>query len=194
MAVLPAVAIGASLLGGATSAIGASAAGEAKAGMYNYQAGVADVNKKISLQNAAYARDTGETKSYESGLRTRFQQGKIKTAQGAGGLDVNSGSAKATQDSQRDIGRMDQSIIRSNAARQAYGFDTEAVKFGAEAEMDRSAASNARTAGTMGALSSILGTAASVSSKWMQWGSVAGGGTGQGDSGYSDKPTSGWDE
>lgn len=193
MAVLPAVAIGASLLGGATSAIGAAQAGDAKAGMYNYQAGVADVNKKISLQNAAYARDTGESKAFESGLRTRFQEGKIKTAQGASGLDVNSGSAKATQDSQRDIGRLDQGIIRSNSARQAYGFDTEAVKYGAEGEMDRSAASNARTAGNIGAISSILGTAASVSSKWLQWGSVAGGGLGNGDAGGG-KPTPGLDE
>lgn len=193
MAVLPAIGLASTALGAVTGAIGSSYAGEAKANMYQYQAGVADINKKIASQNADYSRQVGEVKAQDSGLKTMFQVGKMKAAQGASGLDVNSGSASATRDSQTLIGQHDQATIRSNAARMAYGYDIEAVKYGAEADMDRMAASNAKQAGGLGAISSILGGAASVSSKWLQGSSAGawGGSGGSSDGGY--KPTSSWD-
>lgn len=195
MAPLPLAGIGlaSTAIGAGVSAVGASYTGQAKSNMYNYQAGVADLNKKIASQNADYSREVGEVKAQDSGLRTEFQVGKMKAAQGATGLDVNSGSALATRQSQTLIGQHDQGTIRSNAARQAYGFDIEAIKYGAEGDMLRTAGKNAIEAGNLGAVSSILGGASSVASKWLQGTSagVWGGTGGSSDGGY--KPTSSWD-
>lgn len=195
MAPLPLAGIGlaSTAIGAGVSAVGASYTGQAKSDMYNYQAGVADLNKKIASQNADYSREVGEVKAQDSGLRTEFQVGKMKAAQGATGLDVNSGSALATRQSQTLIGQHDQGTIRSNAARQAYGFDIEAIKYGAEGDMLRTAGKNAIEAGNLGAVSSILGGASSVASKWLQGTSagVWGGTGGSSDGGY--KPTSSWD-
>lgn len=198
MAPLPLAGIGlaSTAIGAGVSAVGSSYAGQAKSDMYNYQAGVADLNKKIASQNADYSREVGEVKAQDSGLRTEFQVGKMKAAQGGSGLDVNSGSALATRQSQTLIGQHDQGTIRSNAARQAYGFDIEAIKYGAEGDMLRTAGKNAIEAGNLGAVSSILGGASSVASKWLQgtsagvWGGTGGSG-GSSDGGY--KPTSSWD-
>lgn len=195
MAPLPLAGIGlaSTAIGAGVSAVGSSYAGQAKSDMYNYQAGVADLNKKIASQNADYSREVGEVKAQDSGLRTEFQVGKMKAAQGGSGLDVNSGSALATRQSQTLIGQHDQGTIRSNAARQAYGFDIEAIKYGAEGDMLRTAGKNAIEAGNLGAVSSILGGASSVASKWLQGTSagVWGGSGGSSDGGY--KPTSSWD-
>lgn len=195
MATLPLAGIGlaSTAIGAGVSAVGSSYAGQAKSDMYNYQAGVADLNKKIASQNADYSREVGEVKAQDSGLRTEFQVGKMKAAQGGSGLDVNSGSALATRQSQTLIGQHDQGTIRSNAARQAYGFDIEAIKYGAEGDMLRTAGKNAIEAGNLGAVSSILGGASSVASKWLQGTSagVWGGSGGSSDGGY--KPTSSWD-
>lgn len=195
MAPLPLAGIGlaSTAIGAGVSAVGSSYAGQAKSNMYNYQAGVADLNKKIASQNADYSREVGEVKAQDSGLRTEFQVGKMKAAQGGSGLDVNSGSALATRQSQTLIGQHDQGTIRSNAARQAYGFDIEAIKYGAEGDMLRTAGKNAIEAGNLGAVSSILGGASSVASKWLQGTSagVWGGTGGSSDGGY--KPTSSWD-
>jgi predicted RNA-binding protein len=107
--------------------MGKSFESKAQSNMYQYQAGMAQINKQIDEQNAAYARSVGEVEAQKSGMRSRFQLGGIKVAKAAGNIDVNSGSAREVQDSQEAIGQHDQSIIRSNAARQAYGYDVEAT-------------------------------------------------------------------
>ena len=66
----------------------------------------------------------------------------------------------------------DQGIVHTNAARGAYGYEVESAKFDAEAGADRAAASNAEESGMIGAMTSLLSGASSVSSKWMQGSSM----------------------
>ena len=154
-------------------AVGATNQGAAQQQMNAYQAGIAQVNSTIDKQNASWALETGEVEALKSGQKTGFTVATEKTAQSGSGLDVNTGSAAAVRDSTLKIGQIDQGIIKTNSARRAYGFTVEAAAEDAEAVMDITAGDNAVKAGTLGAVTSLLGGASSVSSKWIQ-GSQAG--------------------
>lgn len=187
--VLALASIGATAAGAGVSAYGASQAGEASSKMFNYKAGVAQVNKQIAEQNADYAVRVGETKAQRSGMETRGRLGKIRSIQGASGLDVNKGSAQRVRDSAGDLGRYDASVIRSDAAKRAYGYDVEALGYESQSNLDVMSGDQASKAGKIGAISSILGGVSSVSSKWLQ-GSQSGiwGGGGDRYSGMGDGP------
>lgn len=164
---IAAVGMGASVLGGAVNTAGALWGGQAKSNMYKYQAGVARINANIARKNAEYSRYMGEHEAQRVGMKGRFEQGQTKVAQSSRGLDVNSGSAEALRDSQGELSRHDQTVTRATAARRAYGFDVEATNKEAEARMAETSADNAKTASYFEAAGSILGTASSVSSKWL---------------------------
>src|SRR6266446_6811854 len=106
--------------GAIVGAIGSSYKGQAESNMYNYQAGVAQVNEQIAKQNAAYEKELGETQAQEAGMKTRAEMGQIKAAQGASGLDVNCCSAVDVQKSAQEVGTFNETMIRSNAAKRAY--------------------------------------------------------------------------
>lgn len=164
---LAAVGGGISLAGGVASAMGARYAADAKANMYEYQAGVAKLNEQIEKQNADYARKSGEVSASIVGAKAKQQMGLIKAGQGASGLDVNSGSNVQVQESQQNTASFDQATTRSNAARQAYGYETGAVTQQANQGLSRMGAEAARTSGDLNVASSIIGSVGSVASKWM---------------------------
>lgn len=158
--------IASTALGAVTGAAGSIAKGQAEAGMYNYQASVAKVNQQIALQNADYEYARGEVEAQQAGMATRAQIGKTKAIQSASGLDVNTGSAAIVRQSEAEIGVENVAVIRNDAARRAYGQKIQAMQADTQAKIDTMAASNAERAGQIGAISSILGGAGSVASKW----------------------------
>lgn len=186
-AAMGAIGIGATIAGGIVSAEGAKTTAQATQNSFNYQAGVAQLNSQIDLQNADYARDQGETKAMQYGMKAGQQQAAIKNAQAASGLDVNSGSALAVQQSQKQITGIDTAQIRSNAAKVAYDYDVKSTMDLNQATLDVMGGQNAIIAGNIQAESSILGSVGSVASKWSA-GSSAGlfGGTSGGSSGGKD--------
>lgn len=142
--------------------------GGAKADAYKYQSSMALYNAQIAKQNQKYALDVGEQQAERQGIAGAAQAGQIKAAQGASGVDVNSGSAKDVQSSQHLVSQMDLNTIREKAAKTAYDFSVQATNYENQAKGYNKAASNARTEGVLGAVSSFIGTVGSVSSKWMQ--------------------------
>lgn len=179
---LAGVGIGASILGTGLGMAGAQTSTDAalrqnraQVSAYQYQAGVADLNRKIAEQNRDYAVAAGEQEAMGYGLKARQQMGKIKVAQGASGLDVNSGSAVDVRESQKLVAGMDMATIRNNAARVAYGHAMEAASATAQkglyekAAADTSAAEGSiKKSGKIAMLSSLISGASSVSSKWLQ--------------------------
>lgn len=187
--------IASSVAGAGASAAGASLKGEAEsshlqyqagvdeyqASIYKYQSGVAMVNKQIAEQNADYARSVGETQAQTEGMKTRASLGTVRAAQGASGLAIGEGSSADVTSSVGAIGDLNSAIIRSNAAKQAYGFEVEAVQneaqskvFDLSAEKAKLAAQGSRTgaeyakrAGTLGVTSAVIGGVGSVASKWL---------------------------
>jgi hypothetical protein len=164
---LSAIGIGASAGGSLLGAAGNIFSGQANSSMYSYQAGVAKVNQQIALQNADYSTAVGEVQAQQSGMKTAAEIGTTKATQGASGIDVNTGSAAAVRTSEEQLGEENQAIIRSDAAKRAYGYEVEAQSQGASANMYSAAASNSKTSGLLGAFGSILGGVSSVSSKWL---------------------------
>ncbi len=156
----------AQVAGGLTSAYGAEAKGSADQAMYNYQAGVATLNASIAKQNADYTRTAGGTAAFQSGLKTADIVGRQTVAQGASGVDVNSGSSKAVRDTTTQLGEYDQNLIRTNYAKKAYGYDVESATKTAEAGADVIAGQQAKKAADISAVSSILGSVSSVAGKW----------------------------
>jgi len=126
------------------------------------------VNKQIAQQNSEYARAAGESEAQAEGMKARAGIGETKAQQGAGGLDVNSGSNAQVRQSEEELGEYNQSVIRSNAAKKAYGYEVDAQNFQSQAALDQMASSTSKTSGFIGAVTSILGGAASVSGKWSQ--------------------------
>lgn len=157
-----------SAVGGLLGAFGSVYKGQAQANMYNYQAGIAQMNQQISLQNADYERNVGEVQAQESGMKTRAQVGQTEAAQAGSGLDVNRGSAAAVRSSEIEIGQQDENIIRANAARRAYGYEVEATQESAQAGLYRMAAETSQTSGDIGAATSLLSGGTSVADKWLQ--------------------------
>jgi hypothetical protein len=171
------IGMGASLAGGILGAQGAKQSAASQQQMYNYQAGIAKINSQIDLQNRDYALNVGEIQATKFGLQEAQQEGHIRTQQSASNLDVNSGSNLDVQTSQRKLGQMDLTQIRSNAAKTAYDFDVKSTMDLNQSTLDIMGGQNAITAGNIQAEASIIGSVGSVSSKWMQgnqagmWGS-----------------------
>lgn len=164
---LATIGTGASAAGGITGAIGSIIGGNASKKMYDYQAGIAKINQRNALQDADYARSVGETEAQTSGMKTRFTRGKIVSGQSASGLDVNSGSNQRVQEGEQAIGTHDQAVIRSSAAKRAYGYETEAATDSAQSEVYKMSGQQSQRAGQIGAATSILGGATSVAGKWL---------------------------
>lgn len=181
-----ALGMGATAGGSLLSAGGSIASGFSNSAMFSYQSAISKLKAQVADQNAEFAIQTGEQTALKTGLAQGQRFGQIVTAQGASGFDVNSGSNKQVQDSQRMLDRMDQNQIRSNAARTAYGYKIEGAMDTAEASAYSLASDKALAAGGIGAASSILGGAASVSSEWLQgqrvglWGGTAASTSGNG--------------
>ena len=158
----------ASAIGGLVSAGGSMYQGQAQSNMFGYQAGVARVNKVLADQDAAYARAAGEVEAQQIGMRGRAQVGATKVGFAAGNIDTSTGSAKQVLGSETELTQYSEALTRANAAKKAYGFEVGGAMDTAQAGAYDVAATTSKTAGDIGAVSSILGAAGNVSSKWMQ--------------------------
>jgi len=160
-----------------------------------YLADVSRINQRISKENASYERDRGEVMAGEAGMEARANLGAAKAAQASSGIDIGSGSASRVRESMIEIGSFNQAMIRSNAAKVAYGYEVEATQAEAQAaihdmqsDLDKMNAQNATTAagitrqglpllqraydvagqaGNVNALGSLVTMGGSIASKWM---------------------------
>lgn len=163
-----------SAIGGLGKAYGAlsTASALSKAGLY--QAAILRQNADLALRNADLEMATGGAAAQRQELKTQQQVGAIEAAQGASNVDVGSGSAPRVRAGQAEVGTLDAMTELSNAARRAYGFDVQAQGFGEEATLATREASQARTAGTVEALGSLIGGASSVANQYAKWKALAG--------------------
>lgn len=141
-------------------------AGTATQKMDAYKATVARNNARQAEANADYAINAGIAKAEKSSLKSRAVVGRIKAAQAANNIDVNSGSAADVQASQRETGELDTETIMNNADLTAYGYRTQATGFEAQAGLDEAEGKQAKTASKFAAVGDLLGGASSVGFKW----------------------------
>ena len=173
-AALAGASVGTSSVGAGVSALGSLFGGQSQSAMYNYQAGVAQTNALLAQRDSTYAMKTGEVQAQQSGLKTAGEVAETKAGFGASNIDINSGSAARVTGSETAIGEENQAVIRANAAKTAYGFNVKAAQDVSQASAYSTAASTSQTAGVLGAVSSLVGGAGNVSSKWLQGGQYFG--------------------
>lgn len=161
------------VIGGVMSAVGQIQAGNAAKKAGDYNATVQQNNATISKQNATYAGQEGEQNVATEQQKTRQQVSAMLANQAASGVDVNSGSAVDVRASQEEVGMLDASNIRANAARAAYGYQTQAYNFEQQAVLDKEQGKQAKKAAYIGAATSLLGAATSTS-KYSSWQSSKG--------------------
>lgn len=165
--VLAAASIAGSVGSGVLGAFGASAKADAESSALAYKAQVARNNAIIAERNAQAAIETGSVKGQINDLKTKSLIGQQLVTQAANGLDVNSGSNLDVRQSTADIGRLDTLTIIANAGKEAVGYLNQAENFEAEATLQDMGSRYAKEAGEINVMSSLLGSATSVSDKYI---------------------------
>ena len=165
---LPLMAV-ASVVGAGLSAYGQYNQMEANSATANYQAQVARNNALVANQNAAWAGQAGEAKEAAQGMKNAARIGQEKAALGAGGIDVNTGSAANTITSSKELGMTDVGTIASNSAREVYGYEVASTGDIAQANLLETEAQNYASAAPVDALGTFLSGASSGGSKYASW-------------------------
>lgn len=199
---LPVISIAATVIGagvtaysqyraGQAAAAQARAQAQAQASQLQYQAAVADINRRtaernlyLAERNAAYVEAAGARLADDRARRIRQTIGAQRAALAANGLLLDQGSAADLQGDTASLGRLALIEIGDNASRQASGYRIAGVNARDEAEAatlrgeayrtsaanalsaGAFAAGNASTAGWLGATSSLLGGAVSTFDRW----------------------------
>jgi hypothetical protein len=153
--VLGLVSIGASLIGGGISAIGAMQQANAQAAAAEYQAAVA-------RNMAKYTIEQGQVEEQQQRMKTNAILAQTRAVIGASGVDVNTGTPSQVQVSGQTLGELDALTVRNNAYAKAVAYQDQAKLYDMQASSDQ-------TAGWLSALGSVMGSAASVSDKWMSF-------------------------
>lgn len=140
--------------------------GQAAANAASYQATIAGNNAKIASQNAAYQGAEGDANAAAKELQTRARVGAITAAQAGNGLDVNKGSAVDVRSSAAELGQLDAMTIRSNAARAAYGYQTQASSDNAQSTLDKYTAKNDVIGGYISGAGTLLSAGGNAAMKY----------------------------
>ena len=106
------------------------AASESQAQVLDYNAAVADIQAKDAIERGA---------EQESRFRSQVRQtvGAQRAAFAASNIDVSFGSAVDVQADAAYLGELDALTIRSNAAREAWGYKVQATDIRKRAEIAR---------------------------------------------------------
>jgi hypothetical protein len=162
----------ATTVGAGVTAYGQHEAGQAAGAAANYGATVARNNEIIANQNADYAIASGLQKSETTSRKSAAVGGRIKAAQAANNVDVNSGSAVEVQAGQREAGELDAETVLNNAELTAYGYRSQGKNYEAEAKLKDASADQARIGGDFAAAGGLLGSASSLGTKWTSLGTT----------------------
>lgn len=86
-------------------------------------------NKKLALEAAQDATDRGVREAQITGMKYDKLKGEQIAGTAANGIEVTSGSALDTLANTDLMSSIDQTTIRNNAAREAYGYKAQAYGF-----------------------------------------------------------------
>jgi hypothetical protein len=147
----------------------AKKAGEAQRESAESQAQLADYNASVADLQEADAISRGRQEANEYRALVRNMVGSQRAGFAAGNIDVSYGTAVDVQTDARFLGELDALTIRTNAAREAWGYQVQAVDLRKRATIARkegvyleAAGRQQQTASRFAAAGSIIGGASSV--------------------------------
>lgn len=161
--------LAATVVGGVVQAYGQQQAGKAAQQEANYKAAI-DRNNQI---RAGYLADDARArgKIAEQNQRTRgaLLISQMRAVLAGSGQVIDQGSAGDMVIDQSGVNELDALNVRTNAEREAYGFEAEAANFGAQSNLYKVSGANARSAGNVAAAGTILSTGGIVADKWYKF-------------------------
>lgn len=133
--------------------------GNETASLFRTNAGLAD-------SQAADAIDRGNQAAGGIDRQTRLLGGSQRAALAAQGVDVSTGSARDVVGNDQALGALDALTIRNNAAREAWGFQTQAGSYRQQAGFAQAGGANQASALRRESLGTLLGGAAELYNVW----------------------------
>lgn len=155
--------------GTATQAIGTYKAGQQQKKAGQAAADVSESQAKVSDFNAHVADLQSQDALDRGGEQANLFRGKVRSAIGGqragfagGNIDVGFGSAVDVQADAAFLGSLDEATIRTNAAREAWGYQVQAFDYRQAATISRKAAANQIEAGNAAASAANWGVATAI--------------------------------
>lgn len=145
------------VVGGLFSAASSVMAGQAQARAYEAEAKMAEYNAKMAERQGVEALKAGAREEERFRQQARQFQSSQRTAIAASGTQVSGSALSVLADTAQGI-EQDADTIRFNTLKDKWGFDVQRTNFINQANAARTSAKNARTAGWIGGVTSILGT------------------------------------
>lgn len=152
--------------GTALSAVGAIQQGNAQADAARYQAAVDRNNAILANRSARDALQRSQADEQAQRRKTADALGRARAAYASRGVEGGFGSPLATLGDIAQFGELDAKTIRTNAEREALGYEAQAMNFTSSALFKEKSASNYTTAGFLNAGSTALSGASSVAKSW----------------------------
>lgn len=141
------------------SAVGTVASAQASASQASYQAQVARNNQIIANRNADDALKRAAVEEDKVRQRTASVMGQQRARLAGQGSVLDEGSPLDIQMDTAGLGELDALTVRNAGEREAYGFRSQAMNFGAQAGLHDSKASAGMLQAYLSAGGSILGAA-----------------------------------
>lgn len=146
--------------GAAQGAIGSYYGARAQKAQLGAEADIADINARLSEQQAQQALAAGQKQSQQSKMQTAQLKSTQRAQMAAGGVVLGEGSAGAIEAGTDVMGQIDANTIEANAIQSAWGYRGQAVQQQSEARMKRASAKAIKPGLT--AATSLLGGAGQV--------------------------------
>lgn len=156
-------------LGTAVSAYGAIQSADAQAKQLEYQKKVSEQNAELARQQSQHASQVGALEAWNTAEKGRQFAARQRATMAGNNVNMATGSPLAVQTDTAGMVGADVAKTRYNAMLQSWGYDAQASQYGSEANGYGAAAGNAKRAGTMNALTSIIGGASTVAGQWDYW-------------------------
>lgn len=103
----------------------------------NHEGDILDQNAHFSDLQAADVRRRGTSAELSVRRETRQLAGSQRAAMASQGIDINSGSARDVVENDQALSELDALTIRSNARRQAWGYEVQAYDQRRQADLAR---------------------------------------------------------
>jgi hypothetical protein len=146
--------------------VGQALQGKAAAESSKMNAQIAANNAVLANNNATAAAQEGEQNAASASQASKAKIGGVLAEQGASGVDVNSGSSADTRQSLAQVGELNAINIRADAARKAYGYQTQSVNDTAQASIDKSTATNTQISSGVTSAGTMLSGATNPNNPW----------------------------
>jgi hypothetical protein len=174
------------VIGLATSLTAAQQQAKAQKAQARYRAAVARNNATLAERAAADALARGKIAERRRAIQTRQATGRQRTLLAGAGQLVDEGSALDVTLDTAAIGAQDALTIRSNAQREALGFQQRGVNFQADAGLFDLTGKQAQDTANIQSASAVVSSANSVAGNWYDYNRA----TGRGFAGAAGSPRS----